>query len=215
MATFSLFPFGSSISPVPPHNHHFLSLPSPSIAPLSSSSDDAEFVADRRSVRVGLIVPSAPSNPKLLKTNRRSPYGEPLSVYDSDEEEVAQDSSCVNGVVDGDDNDDGFLDNSKLLGTIEARSHGYNLIICMTGGGSRGAQISFIVVGEVLNYSVIVPGPGHDILLLAVDIETLNVAASDVIHEGVKNLPLPLLVSCDVQLELYPRPSLVEPQSCC
>lgn len=83
-------------------------------------------------------MPSAPSNPELLKTNRRSSHGETFFVYDSDEEEVVQDSSCVNGVVDGDDNDGGFLDDedefaepanlngcqqrSKLLATTQLKS---------------------------------------------------------------------------------------------
>ena len=101
MAIFSLFPLYSSVSALPPYHHHFLSLPSS-----SSSSYDTEFVADRRSVRVGLVLPSAHSNLKLLKTNRRSPYGEALNVHDSDEEVVVQDFGGVNGVVAGDDEDE-------------------------------------------------------------------------------------------------------------
>ncbi|XP_021739559.1 transcription termination factor MTERF9, chloroplastic-like [Chenopodium quinoa] len=62
-----------------------------------------------------IIPPSAHSNPKLLKPNRRSPFGEPLPVYDSDEEdedddevEVLEDSnSCSGVVIDNVDDDDG------------------------------------------------------------------------------------------------------------
>ncbi|XP_074290955.1 transcription termination factor MTERF9, chloroplastic-like [Silene latifolia] len=49
------------------------------------------------------VLPSAHSNSNLLKPNRRSPYGDPLSVYDDDDDSVAV---AVAEVLDNDDDDD-------------------------------------------------------------------------------------------------------------
>lgn len=89
-SSFSLF----SISP----HLHFLSPP---------AIVEAPFISYNHYYRL-LTPPSAHSNPKLLKSNRRSRFGEALSAFhhdDDDEDEVMEDSNLSSVVVDGDKDD--------------------------------------------------------------------------------------------------------------
>jgi mTERF domain-containing protein len=85
MATFSsLYPYNPMLFvPTPSSNHPFAS---------------SFFKPTKFTVR------SSHSNPKILKTNRKSIYGKTISPYDSDEESEEMDDD------DDDDDDDWFSD---------------------------------------------------------------------------------------------------------
>lgn len=51
----------------------------------------------RRNCSTRTRVASSHSNPKILKSNRRSRYGQPISMYDSDDEEEDDDDDDVGG----------------------------------------------------------------------------------------------------------------------
>jgi len=59
-----------------------------------------------------LVKLAAHSNPNILKTNRRSKYGEALSLYDSDDEDEEMDEEEED---DEDDDDDWLSDVSCVL----------------------------------------------------------------------------------------------------
>jgi mTERF domain-containing protein len=86
MATFSsLYPYNPMLFvPTPSSNHPFA----------SSFLKPTKFT-----------VRSSHSNPKILKTNRKSIYGKTLSPYDSDEDEEMDDDDD-----DDEDDDDWFSD---------------------------------------------------------------------------------------------------------
>ena len=77
--------------------------------PSSSHASSASSFLKRRK----FTVLSAHSNPKILKTNRKSPYGKFLSPYDSDEDDEEMDfeddedeDEDVDDDFDDDDDDD-------------------------------------------------------------------------------------------------------------
>ncbi|GAB4846015.1 hypothetical protein Ancab_025020 [Ancistrocladus abbreviatus] len=92
--------------------------PSPFTSFLYSHSlpvEDRTILISRTKNRF-LAPPFAHSNPKILKTNRRSRYGEPLSVYDSDGEEK---NDGVDGEEDDEDDDDIDWFSDNILGQEE------------------------------------------------------------------------------------------------
>jgi mTERF domain-containing protein len=96
-AFFSLYPFNT----IPHHSHSASSLgvygSHLTVQPLSN------LALQSHSQR--LVVLSTHSNHKILKPNRRSRYGQALSPFDSDDEEVDD--------VDGEDDDDVAEDDSS------------------------------------------------------------------------------------------------------
>lgn len=66
-----------------------------------------------------LVKLAAHSNPRILKTNRKSRFGEALSLYDSDEDDEEMDDDDEN---DDDDEDDNWLsDVSSVISLFVVR----------------------------------------------------------------------------------------------
>ncbi|XP_068486267.1 transcription termination factor MTERF9, chloroplastic isoform X2 [Phaseolus vulgaris] len=61
-----------------------------------------------------LVKLAAHSNPNILKTNRRSKYGEALSLYDSDDEDEEMDEEEEDDEDDDDDDDDDWLSDEEF-----------------------------------------------------------------------------------------------------
>lgn len=76
----------------------------------SSHSHGSAYSFRRQS---NFAVLSAHSNPKILKTNRKSVYGRVFSPYDTDEDEEEMDDEDEE--EDDDDDDDGFSDVSFAI----------------------------------------------------------------------------------------------------
>jgi len=65
-----------------------------------------------------LVKLAAHSNPNILKTNRKSKYGEPLSLYDSDEDDEEMDED----EDDEDDDDDWLSDDVSCVISLRGQS---------------------------------------------------------------------------------------------
>lgn len=68
-------------------------------SPLNPIGGGGRVCAKPRTSSCRFVVLSTHSNPKILKSNRRSPYGQALSPYDTDEED---DEDDVGGSSDDD-----------------------------------------------------------------------------------------------------------------
>ncbi|XP_061375679.1 transcription termination factor MTERF9, chloroplastic [Gastrolobium bilobum] len=75
--------------------------------PTPPSSSGSSSCIDGRGSKA--VVLAAHSNPKILKTNRKSKYGQVLSPYDSDEEDEG-----IEEEKEDDDDDDGWLSNEEF-----------------------------------------------------------------------------------------------------
>ncbi|KAK9269399.1 hypothetical protein L1049_001172 [Liquidambar formosana] len=92
MAGFSLYTFNSSLPSLSPHFSffHYQYLPVSACTENHSRIAMAEEEAAewRSSSSSSFVVQSTHSNPKILKSNRKSRYGQTLSPYDSDDEGI-------------------------------------------------------------------------------------------------------------------------------